>query len=97
MAILSFRIKVLELFSGFLQLLIFNHPDNVQSLSIHHGSGFFDLVTLSGGNIVNHKYHVTNQSVAVTPLRVGETVISVRDLCLVKIHPHILKLQQVLD
>jgi len=65
------------------QLVIFNHPDNVQSLSIHGGSGFFDVVTLTGDKIIDHKYHVNNQSVAVIPSVVGETTLSVKDLCLV--------------
>jgi hypothetical protein len=47
------------------------------------GSGFFDVSHLSGHGVVDHKYHPNNQSVAVTPATIGETVLSIRDLCLV--------------
>ena len=67
-----------------LQLVIFNHPENVQSLLIQDGSGFFEVGTLSGNKIVQHKYNPTTQAVAISPLVTGETMLTVRDLCLVR-------------
>jgi len=58
----------------------------VQSLQIQDGSGFFEVTALSGTKIVEHKYKPTTQTVAVTPLATGETVLTIRDLCLVSHH-----------
>ena len=60
---------------------IFNHPDNVGSLKISHGSGFFD-VSVVGDNKVNAQYHPSNQTIAVTPLKDGRVNLKLRDLCL---------------
>ena len=64
------------------QVAIFNHPDNVGSLKIHHGSGYFDVMSVAGGDRVKALYHPSNQSIAVTPLKDGQVSLRLRDLCL---------------
>ena len=63
-------------------LSVFNHPDNIERATVQAGSGYFELVA-ANGDIVSAKYSPSNQSIDVRPLIDGDTVVTVRDLCLV--------------
>ena len=62
-------------------LSVFNHPDNAERATVQAGSGYFELVA-ANGEVVNAKYSPSNQSIGVRPLIDGDTVVTVRDLCL---------------
>ena len=62
-------------------LSVFNHPDNVEHAAVQAGSGYFELVA-ANGEVASAKYSPSNQSITVRPLIDGDTVVTVRDLCL---------------
>ena len=62
-------------------LIVFNHPNNVETLTVKDGSGFFEVVN-PNTNIALTQFHATNQSVTVKPKTDGDVVLNIKDLCL---------------
>ncbi|XP_066245926.1 nuclear pore membrane glycoprotein 210 [Euwallacea similis] len=62
-------------------LTLFNHPGNKKTVSVLQGSGFFEIA-LSADDIVDVTYLESTKELEVTPLRSGEVVIQLLDLCL---------------
>ncbi len=60
---------------------LFNHPNNFATLSVDHGSGYFEIVNADQA-IVLHKFTSSNRSVHLTPSQEGSTSLIARDLCL---------------
>lgn len=79
-------------------LQIFNHPNNRRVINIQHGSGFFEL-SLNIENLAKIKYRENHRQIEVIPIRPGELLIEVNDLCLssapVRVHVNILTIEYV--
>lgn len=63
------------------KVVVFNHPDNRERLTVQHGSGYFDVISSEFG-VAEHNYTASNKSIRIVPLIEGETVVHARDLCL---------------
>lgn len=64
------------------QLQIFNHPDNKRTINTKHGSGFIEIST-NIENLAKIKYNENRRQVDIIPLRSGELIVEIRDLCLI--------------
>lgn len=62
-------------------LTLFNHPGNKKIVSVLQGSGFFEIA-LSADDIVDVTYLDNSKQLEITPLKSGEVVIQLLDLCL---------------
>lgn len=60
---------------------LYNYPGNTKILSVTQGSGYYELV-LSSNNIAEVNYLEGSREIAVLPLKDGELIIHVVDLCL---------------
>lgn len=63
------------------KVALFNHLDNFAKLTVHHGSGYFDVISSEVG-VANHKFTPSNRSVHLTPGTEGSTTLLTKDLCL---------------
>ncbi|XP_060536617.1 nuclear pore membrane glycoprotein 210 [Cylas formicarius] len=63
-------------------LTIFNHPGNKKTIPVLQGSGFFELA-LSADDIVDVRYVEGTKELEITPLKSGEVLVQLLDLCLV--------------
>lgn len=62
-------------------LTLFNHPGNKKVVSVLQGSSFFEIA-LSADDIVDVKYLDNSKQLEITPMKSGEVVIQLLDLCL---------------
>ncbi|KAF5274371.1 hypothetical protein FQA39_LY07251 [Lamprigera yunnana] len=62
-------------------VIIYNHPNNKKSVSVNHGSGYYEL-GLSSHDIANVKYLETTHELEIVPLNEGELQVTLKDLCL---------------
>ena len=63
------------------KVAIFNHAENSATLSIKHGSGYFQ-VTSSNPDILSHQFNTADKSILAVPNLEGTTTVKIRDLCL---------------
>lgn len=62
-------------------ITLFNHPGNKKTVTVLQGSGFFEIA-LSADDIVDVTYLESTKQLEVTPLKSGEVLIQLLDLCL---------------
>lgn len=63
-------------------ITVFNHPGNKVVIPVKQGSGYFELA-LSADDIAMIKYTESAREIEVTPLKSGELIVQLSDLCLV--------------
>ncbi|XP_050315586.1 nuclear pore membrane glycoprotein 210 [Anthonomus grandis grandis] len=62
-------------------LTLYNHPGNKKTVKVLQGSGFFEIA-LSADDVVEVTYLETTKELEITPMKSGEVIIQLLDLCL---------------
>ncbi|KAL1512846.1 hypothetical protein ABEB36_002363 [Hypothenemus hampei] len=62
-------------------VVLFNHPGNKKVVNVLQGSGFFEIA-LSFDDVVDVIYLENSKQLEITPLKSGEVIIQLIDLCL---------------